>query len=260
MPPNATRALPVQEVMRTLKWREREQRYKGYRATIRKVFDATSSEVLVEAEVSRHGSWLARGRLGLLVGFLHDTRLLVVTNALLEEVGLAVKRDVLHEVEGVGGVVELLVAQCHQQAVCDELNVLAHKIGVHAEESDGKGIREELLLDIYGLGDDLLDGIGAGLRLDVREQQASEVGMHTLVTRDELVRESETGHEATLLQPEDGSEGSTEEDTLDSRKSDQARCEGRVLVADPAQGPVGLLLDTRNYEASVIHASRRGVW
>jgi hypothetical protein len=141
-----------------------------------------------------------------LSGASHDTSLLVVTNTLLEEVGLASKGDVLHEVEGVGSVVELLVTERQKQAVGDELNVLAHEGGVHAEQGAGKSVSEELLLDVNSLSDDGLDGVLAGTGVEEREEKAGKVSVHALVTRDELVGEGKTGHETTLLEPEDGCE------------------------------------------------------
>jgi hypothetical protein len=82
-------------------------------------------EVLIESEVTVHHGRRCAGAVEvilLLVEGLHDTSLLVLADALLEEVGLATEGDVLHEVEGVGGVVELLVAECEEQTVGDELN------------------------------------------------------------------------------------------------------------------------------------------
>ena len=70
--------------------------------------------------------------------------------------------------------------------------------------------------------------------------------MHAFITADELIRERQAGHEASLLKPEDGSERAREEDTLDGSKGDQALGKSRALVGDPMQGPVGLALDTRN--------------
>jgi hypothetical protein len=165
-------------------------------------------KVLLEAEVARLALCLDSDDTVLLVlvlgGASHDTSLLVVTDTLLEEVRLAGEGDVLHEVKGVGSVVELLVAKRQQQAVSDELNVLAHEGGVHAEQSAGKSISEELLLDLNGLGDDGLDSVLAGTGVEEREEEAGKVGVHALVTGDELVGEGETGHETTLLEPEDG--------------------------------------------------------
>ena len=45
--------------------------------------------------------------------------------------------------------------------------------------------------------------------------------MHAFIPGNELVRGRETGHQATLLQPEDGTEGTGEKYAFDRRKSDQ---------------------------------------
>ena len=77
----------------------------------------------------------------------------------------------------------------------------------------------------------------------VAEEDTGKVGVHTLVTADELIRKSKTGHQAALLQPEDGRKGAREENTLDSGKGNKTFSKSRTLVCDPLQGPVGLLLD-----------------
>lgn len=195
-------------------------------------------EVIIEGEVAAV-LVLRLGRRGgvagdVLLGAVHDTGLLVLADALLEEVGLAAERDVLHEVEGVGGAVVLVIAEGEQQAVGDELDVLLHQVGVHAEQAAGEGLRQELLLDLYRVDDDVLDQLLAGAVLQVREQQAREVRVQALVARDELVGEGQARHQAALLEPEDGGEGSAEEDTLDGGEGNQTLGEGRLLVVDPA--------------------------
>ena len=102
---------------------------------------------------------------------------------------------------------------------------------------------QELLLNGDSLGDNLPDSVRVRPALQVAEQEASEVGVHTLITADELVGEGETGHQTTLLQPEDGREGTGEEDTLDGGEGDQTFAKGRVLITDPSESPLGLLLD-----------------
>jgi hypothetical protein len=206
-------------------------------------------KVLFEVKVTRGALVLnldGRGTLLLLLVLLsagHDTGLLVVTDTLLEEVGLAGQGDVLHEVEWVGGIVVLGVAQGQEQTVGDELNVLAHEGGVHAKKRAGKSVCQELLLNLNCLSDDSQDRLLAGAVLEHGEEETGKVGVHALITGDELVGECETGHEATLLEPEDGGERSAEEDTLDGSKGDETVGKGRVLVRDPSQGPVGLPLD-----------------
>ncbi len=78
------------------------------------------------------------------------------------------------------------------------------------------------MLDGDSFGDDVLNCLLAGTLVDVRKQKASKVGMETLVTGNELIGEGKTRHETTLLEPEDGGEGATEEDTLYSREGDEA--------------------------------------
>lgn len=203
-------------------------------------------EVIVEGEVT---TVLTLGGLllvGLLARAVEDTSLLVVSDTLLEEVGLATKRDVLHEVEGVGGLVDLLVAESDEQTVSDKLNVLLHEVGVHAKQGTGESLSEELLLNGDGITNDVLDHLLASTALEMGVKKAGKVGVETLITRDELVGEGQTGHEATLLEPEDGGKGTAEEDTLDSSEGNQTLGKGRVLVLDPSNGPVSLLSDAGN--------------
>lgn len=75
--------------------------------------------------------------------------------------------------------------------------------------------------------------------------------MKTLVTRDEFVGEGQTGHQATLLQPEDRSEGTAEKDALDSRKCNETLSERGLLVGDPPKGPIGLLPNARDWNSGV---------
>ena len=204
-------------------------------------------EVLVKGKVAAIDITLAlRGPVDGLLCTRHDTGLLVVGDTLLEEVGLASKGDVLHEVEGVADLVHLLVTERQEQAVGNELDVLLHQVGVHAEESTGKRLRQELLLDDDSVSDDVLDDLLARAVVEVGEQEASEVGVETLVTRDQLVGEGQAGHEAALLEPEDGGECTAEEDTLDGSEGNEALGKSRLLVIDPSKGPVGLLADARN--------------
>ena len=104
-----------------------------------------------------------------LLGAGHDTRLLVVSYALLKKVCLAAKGNVLHKVERVGGPVHLLVAQRHEQPVGDKLNVLLHEVCVHAEQSAGECLGKELLLDSHSISDDVTDGLLARAVTQVAE-------------------------------------------------------------------------------------------
>jgi len=102
---------------------------------------------------------------------------------------------------------------------------------------------EELLLDLDRLLDDPLNGLRVGSSSEVSEEEASKVGVKTLIPRDELIGEGETGHETSLLEPEDRGERAGEEDSFDGGEGDESLSEGRSLVADPLESPLGLLLD-----------------
>jgi hypothetical protein len=69
-----------------------------------------------------------------------DTGLGVIRHPLLEEVSLALKRNHVHEVKGVGDIVVLLVAESDEKTVSNELDVLAHQCRVHANEGDRESI------------------------------------------------------------------------------------------------------------------------
>ena len=182
----------------------------------------------------------------LLVCASHDAGLLVVANTLLEEVRLAGQRDRFHEVERVAGIVEFGVAKRKKKSVRTELDVLLHERGIHAQQSTWQSVCEEFLLDGDCLGDDILNGLFAWPVFKVREEKTGEVGVKALVSRDQFVREGQARHQATLLQPEDGRERAGEEDSLYSCESDQTLGEGRVLILNPLDGPIGLLADTRD--------------
>jgi hypothetical protein len=216
------------------------------------------SEVLIEVKAVAD-DLLTLG-VGLLLGAGHDTSLLIVTDTLLEEVGLASQGDGLHEVEGVRRVIVLLVAKGDEETVSHKLDVLAHELGVHAKQATGKSVSEELLLDTNGLDNDVLNDLGVRAVVQVREEETSEIRVETLVTRDELVGEGETGHQTTLLEPEDGGEGAREEDTLDSSEGNQTRSEGRLSVIDPADGPLSLLGNAGNWMMgqSKVHVGASG--
>lgn len=207
----------------------------------------TDLEILIEVEVTSIRIDLLSLSVGsFLICASHDTSLLVIADALLEEIGLAGEGDRLHEVKRIGRIIELLVPESEEKTVSDELNILLHKRSVHAEQRAGEGIRQELLLDGDSLGDDVLDGLLAWAVVEVREEEAGEVRVETLVPGDQLVRKGETGHETALLEPEDGCEGAAEEDAFYGSESDETLGEGGVFVLDPFYCPVGLLTDARN--------------
>ncbi len=69
----------------------------------------------------------------------HDTRLLVVANALFKKVGLALQTNHLHPGKWVLGIVKLGAAQAEQQAVSAKFNVGGHHARIHACRRGGEG-------------------------------------------------------------------------------------------------------------------------
>jgi len=206
-------------------------------------------EVLIEVEVTAIlglGLGLSSSVFVCLLSRCHDTSLLVITNTLLEEIGLASEGDVLHEVEWVGRLVVFLVSESKKETIRNEFNVLFHQSSVHAKKSTRKSISQELLLDFDSLGNHVLHGLLAWAMVQVGEEETCKIGVHSFVAGYELIGEGETGHETALLEPEDGSERSGEEDTLDGGESDETLGEGGVLVGNPFARPVCLFLDARD--------------
>jgi len=68
--------------------------------------------------------------------------------------------------------------------------------------------------------------------------------VQAFVARYEFVAEGKSGHDASLLEPEDGAEGSAEEDAFHGCESHQSGREA-VSTVDLLEGPVSLLLDGR---------------
>lgn len=68
---------------------------------------------------SRPVQWLCCGIL-IHVGFG------ILGNSFLEEVGLSLQGYHFHEIEGVGGIVELVVSKGDQKSIGHEFNVLLH--------------------------------------------------------------------------------------------------------------------------------------
>lgn len=78
------------------------------------------------------------------------------------------------------------------------------------------------------------------------EEKACKVGMHSLIATNELVRESESRHQTTLLQPKYGSKGAGEEDTLNGREGNETFSECGATIGDPFEGPVSFFLNARD--------------
>lgn len=136
----------------------------------------------------------------------HDVGTLVLTHTLFEKVRLSLQRDHLHPLKRILGMVEFLMAKSENQSIGNKLDVLLHERSVHANEFDWEGLRDELLFDLDCIADNAMNSIGRQLVSKLAVQQASEICVKAFITGDELVRKCETGHEATLFQPEDRAE------------------------------------------------------
>ena len=174
-----------------------------------------------------------------------QVKLLVFSDALLEEVGLALQGDHLHPIEGVGRVEDLAVSQGRQQAICDELDVLGHQVLIHSDQIAGESPADELPLHLDCATDHLVNDVFWELMLQHAVEQARKVRVEALIAGDELVGEGQARHQAALLQPEEGAEAAAEEDALHSGKSHQALSEA-ALTIHPLHGPQSLLLHSRH--------------
>eukprot|EP00968_Pinguiococcus_pyrenoidosus_P002070 scaffold109_cov252-Pinguiococcus_pyrenoidosus.AAC.55 len=168
--------------------------------------------------------------------------LLVLANAALKEVGLALHANHVHPVERIRGVVERRCAKPLAYPIGHELYVLRHEVGVHPNEAHRQGVAHESLLDFNGLADDAMHGLGVAGPLQHVVQHARKVAVQALVPADQLVAEAQAGHEAPLLQPEDRAERPGEEDAFHRGEGDQPFSE-RARAVHPSQRPVGLSLD-----------------
>ena len=115
-------------------------------------------------------------------------------------------------------------------------------MAIHADESDWQSLGQELGLNLDSLADDFLNSLFGGLVHQMSEHQACEVGVETFVSGDELVAKRQTWHKTSLLEPEDGSETSGEENPFNGSVGDDAFSIGCLVGGDPVQGPFGLLL------------------
>src|SRR6056300_353454 len=77
------------------------------------------------------------------------------------------------------------------------------------------------------------------------EKFHSKLLVETFIPRDEFIREAETRHETSLLQPVDRTERTTEEDTLNTRKCKEALSK-RARLVKPFHSPLRLLLNARH--------------
>ena len=100
-------------------------------------YENRKSEIFVQGEGFAWGRGFGVGSGG---GRSVHSGLCVIGHTLLEEVGLALERDHIHKVERVRRGINLVVSESHKESVSNEFNILAHELGVHADESNREGI------------------------------------------------------------------------------------------------------------------------
>mmetsp|Transcript_5694 Transcript_5694/g.13052 ORF Transcript_5694/g.13052 Transcript_5694/m.13052 type:complete len:257 (-) Transcript_5694:29-799(-) len=98
-----------------------------------------------------------------------------------------------------------------------------------------------------------MDHLLGELVLKLAVDEARELGVQALVARDQLVGEGEARHQAALLEPVDGAERATEQNSLHGREGDDALGEAGLLWAHPLHCPLCLLSDGRHGVNRVEH-------
>jgi len=78
------------------------------------------------------------------------------------------------------------------------------------------------------------------------KHETGKVRVESFVSRNQLVAEGQAGHQAALLEPEDGRKASGEEDPFDGGVGDDPLGIGNVLGRDPVQRPLRFLLHGRH--------------
>ena len=151
-----------------------------------------------------------------------DSGLLVVTDSLLEEVGLSLEGNHVHPFKWIFDVPLLWDSQAKEQTVSNKLDVLRHQTRVHTDQLNGERLGHKVSLDLDGLADDLQDAFVRQFVIKVLVQQAGKISVHALVTRDQFVGEGQARHETTLFEPEDRAEAARKENSFDGSKGNQA--------------------------------------
>jgi len=208
---------------------------------------------------------------------------LILDHSGLEEVLLLLQvHDLAHPREGVGGAwVLFLQADLGQAAVGDELEVVLHHRGVHAQYAARHGVTRVFDLQLGTLQDHLgrfVLHLGVPqvrvFDLDLVDHVDAEVQVHGLVTQDVLELLGGAGHLVAATHGEDLGEAAVEEDAFQyAVVGDQVAQELAVGfrgagfelgIGDRAgvlQAPGGLLRDARDLVVHVedlafIHAQR----
>ena len=119
-----------------------------------------------------------------------------------------------------------VVAECDEQPVSAELDVLGHECGVHADERDGQCVSDEVDFDAHSLFYNFEYSFIGKFALQFAVQEAGKVAVHAFISGDEFIGSAESGHETSFFEPEDGAEAAGEEESLNDGEGDDTLCEG----------------------------------
>src|SRR6218665_3721721 len=76
----------------------------------------------------------------------------------------------------------LLTAKLQEKSIGHKLHILTHEITVHSDQSNGKSVCKELLLDIYCFLDHILDHLWMRMVHEMLEEEAGKVCVQALKT------------------------------------------------------------------------------
>ena len=137
-------------------------------------------------------------------------------------------------------ILNLANPQLLSQTIGHELNLLSHEVCVHSNKTAGKSLADELLLENHRLTNQITKNLRIGLLGLLMVESHREERVKSFIARDELIAERESRKKTPLLEPEDGTERTAEEDTFDRCKGCQTG--GKVGIRlNPLQGPFSFL-------------------
>ena len=175
----------------------------------------------------------------------HDAALLVFADAFFEKIGFSLQGDEFHPVKRVCFLKEFRVSEGDEQPIGHEFDVLGHETRVHADEVAFKCVTYEFALNLHSPAHYVNNNIVGQFVFKHRVHKASELGVKAFISRDELVREGESGHKASFFKPIYGAKTTAKKDALDACKGAEAFREA-VLGVHPSDGPLGFLFDGRD--------------
>jgi hypothetical protein len=97
------------------------------------------------------------------------------------------------------------------KTVSHKLDILAHEFCIHTNQFTWQGFRNEVLLNLHGLTNNVMGILLAEFVLDLAVQQTRKLSVQTLITRNQFIALRQSWLQTTLLEPLNRAEGSTEE-------------------------------------------------